>query len=282
MIVEILKWSEYNPRKDYRHPRWFALSNRFLEDPQFFEFSSDEKLAWIYILSQASQKNSGKVEISTKHASRVCGISEKTLKSAISKLNSMGCTESVQATNGICTESVLYNTEQNNTEQNNTSIAQAEAFADFYKGYPRKIGKDKALKAYRRELKAGASSEDLLAAREKFKAHHEKLGTEAAYIPYPATFLSGWKDWLDPETGSSSQSNFEPLVKKLQEGFRKFPAGFQGGQPLIDFVGEENFKLACKVDGGIPRLRTIRTDEKSVRLMIGLLKEAHEKEAEAS
>jgi hypothetical protein len=211
LIVRILKFEEYNPRKDIKHPRWFAFNNRLLEDPEFYDFSSDEKLAWIYILSQASQKNKDVVEINFRHASRVCSIPEKALKSAISKLNRIGCTEHVRDTYGPRTESVHDTTEQDTTQQTKQTNAHSDEFAEFYSGYPRKIGKADGLKAYIRERKAGATAEDLLLARDTFRKHHEKSGTEPKFIPYPATMLSSWKDWHDPLTGTSDLASAKPL-----------------------------------------------------------------------
>lgn len=79
----------------------------------------------------------------------------------------------------------------------------AEAFVDFYSGYPRKIGKSLANKSYLRERKNGASHEEILLAMEKFRRYHESNGTDPKFIPHPATFLSGFRDWLDPTAGSS-------------------------------------------------------------------------------
>lgn len=57
-----------------------------IEDPMFYSFSSEEFKAWIYILSQASQKNSAEVFVNFDHADRACGIKQKYMESAIEKL----------------------------------------------------------------------------------------------------------------------------------------------------------------------------------------------------
>lgn len=60
-------------------------------DPQFFEFNAYERLAWVYILSYASQKNSGEVLISVEHAETIGKIPRESMESALKKLNDLGC-----------------------------------------------------------------------------------------------------------------------------------------------------------------------------------------------
>ena len=86
ILVRLRKFEDYKGRKDVEHNSWFRCSNRLLEDPDFFEFTSDEKLVWIYILSLASQKNSDMVRCNLAHAERVCGLKPNIVKSAIQKL----------------------------------------------------------------------------------------------------------------------------------------------------------------------------------------------------
>lgn len=124
MEIEILNWANYNKRNDYRRPYWFALSNRLVEDPDFFEFSAEEFKAWIYILSIASQKNSAKIKINFIHAEKVSNIKKKTILSALNHLEKIKavqilyetCTDPVQNPNAT----IQYNTIHNITEHNNT------------------------------------------------------------------------------------------------------------------------------------------------------------------
>lgn len=131
--VKVIKWSEHNPRKEYKAPRWFALNNRVLEDPDFFGFDGDEFKAWIYILCQCSQKNKGEILINPEHANRVCRIPEKKLKLTLLKLQTIGIITYDRHTNANVPATV--STEQNktihnNTEQNITSAERESASAD--------------------------------------------------------------------------------------------------------------------------------------------------------
>lgn len=122
--VRVLNWAKHKGRKDVNHARWFALSNRLLEDPDFFDFSASEILAWIYILSQCSQKGSDTVDINFSHADRVCRIKKSEMISAISKLQGkqlvpVDVTPTLRACDAADTSACA--TEQNRTEHNTTT-----------------------------------------------------------------------------------------------------------------------------------------------------------------
>lgn len=120
ITVKILNWDKHNPRKDYKRPTWFALSNRFLEDADFFDFTPIELKAVLYIFCQASQKSSASITLNPAHSSRVCNIDDETLRQTVAKLAGIGVvqviedsgsdtctvvrTESVQITNGSRTD----------------------------------------------------------------------------------------------------------------------------------------------------------------------------------
>lgn len=119
VVIEIMQWEKYNPRKDYKNPWWFALGNKVTTDPMFSEFSDAEFRAWIHILCMASQANSGTFPLFFRHAEKSADIKPKVLASAINKLRIL---EVIQTPAVICTEPVrdLFATEQNRTEQDKT------------------------------------------------------------------------------------------------------------------------------------------------------------------
>ena len=89
MIIEIQKWDKYNPRKDLKSTSWFRLENTFWTDPAFFDFSNDEKMVWVSILCQASQKMKGSIEISPSQIAALLCIAEKVVITAVDKLSKM-------------------------------------------------------------------------------------------------------------------------------------------------------------------------------------------------
>ncbi len=195
-------WEKFNPRKDYKKPWWFALSNRLLEDPDFFDFTAEELKAWLYILSRASQENSSEIIIRTSHADRVCKIKPKAMSRSIDKLVRLGViSTSVQ----IRSDSVrdLYSTEQNNTEQNKTNNIAHFDFESLYQKYPKKIGKAKGVAKCRAEITTQEDFDLLATAIERYRSHCKAKGIEEQFIKHFSTFMGSWREWLDPVTGTS-------------------------------------------------------------------------------
>jgi len=71
----------------------------------------------------------------------------------------------------------------------------AERFADFWSAYPRKLGKEKALAAWKsKQLDAKA---DQIIEHLKIRVLRDRQWLSGVeYIPYPTTFLNrgGWED----------------------------------------------------------------------------------------
>jgi len=84
--VRIRNFEKFKGRGDVKHNSWFRCSNRLLEDPDFFDFSHEELMVWIYILAISSQKDSDTVFINFEHADRVSRLKSKVVLSAIEKL----------------------------------------------------------------------------------------------------------------------------------------------------------------------------------------------------
>jgi hypothetical protein len=84
--VTIIKWADFNYRKDVKRPSWFRFDHKMIEDSQFYSFTDAEFKAWIYLLSVASQRSSGTITVNLEHAERVCCIKSSDLFSAIQKL----------------------------------------------------------------------------------------------------------------------------------------------------------------------------------------------------
>lgn len=121
--ITIINWRKWNPRKDYRKPSWFAMSNDLLDHPDFVDFTPLEFHALVYILSQASKRNSETIDIIPLHAMQR-NINEAVLSSTIKKL------ERNQLLAVIRTESVqnLYSTENTeNTENTVTAVVKPRA-----------------------------------------------------------------------------------------------------------------------------------------------------------
>ena len=83
-----------------------------------------------------------------------------------------------------------------NLEPRTKSIEIESEFANWYQGYPKKVGRGQALKAYRAARKL-ATAEAIQAGMAKYRATLN--GTEMRFVKHPATWLNG-QCWLDEPT----------------------------------------------------------------------------------
>lgn len=77
--------------------------------------------------------------------------------------------------------------------------SEPDGFADFWQAYPRKVGKPRAIKAYRSAL-ARASPGKLIAGARRLAA--ERQGEDEKFTPHPTTWINrdGWDDPPAPKT----------------------------------------------------------------------------------
>lgn len=82
-------------------------------------------------------------------------------------------------------------------EKPKSSSKQDECFAQFWQAYPRKVGKQDAIKAF---AKVDVGVDALLAVLEKQKGSEQWQKDGGQFIPHPATWLNGrrWEDELEP------------------------------------------------------------------------------------
>jgi hypothetical protein len=87
--LEIVNFDKYNPRGDVKKHSWFRFENALLESADFYSFTGEEIKAFLYLLSQASRKRTGKIRVIPDHAMRACMIKPKDLHAAIAKLEAL-------------------------------------------------------------------------------------------------------------------------------------------------------------------------------------------------
>ena len=97
------------------------------------------------------------------------------------------------------TSNNIYNTNNINTKENIKRKSDDDLERDFeelWKLYPRKRGKDKAFKAYKKAIKEGATNEEIRQGILNLIEDIRKNKTEERFIPYGSTFFNG-KSWTD-------------------------------------------------------------------------------------
>lgn len=74
-------------------------------------------------------------------------------------------------------------------------------FENIYKKYPRKEGKAKGLEKCRKQIKTQEDYDALSIAIDRYSAHCSSSGQ---YFKHFDSFMTTWRDWVDPTTGSTS------------------------------------------------------------------------------
>jgi hypothetical protein len=87
--VQIKSWDKFNPRKDVKQSSWFRLDHSVIDSDEFYDFTHEEFRAWIYVLCQASKKNSGEIVVNFEKAHRVSRITPAGFRSALKKLSDL-------------------------------------------------------------------------------------------------------------------------------------------------------------------------------------------------
>lgn len=83
---------------------------------------------------------------------------------------------------------------------------ETDPFDDFWRKYPRKIGKLKAREAYRKALRL-ASHDDIIQGLDRFL---QNLPHDRQFIPFPATWLNQGR-WDDEYEEASTRFRFDHL-----------------------------------------------------------------------
>jgi len=89
--------------------------------------------------------------------------------------------------------------EREEKEEKEHMPADAGVFDSFYDVYPRKIARQKALRAWRARLKDGHSAADMTTAARVYADHCRRNHTEPRFIQHPATFIGvdvPYVEWL--------------------------------------------------------------------------------------
>lgn len=86
-----------------------------------------------------------------------------------------------------------------------------------YQAYPRKLGKSEGMKRLTREIKTESDFQSLKLAIHNYKTHCETENLEAKFIKHFSSFVSAWRDWLDPNHGISEDFAKPKLIQTEEE-----------------------------------------------------------------
>ncbi len=215
LIIRFKNWESYNPASAKTNS-WFRLNSNLPSRPIWDELDHECFRIFVYLLCQANESaERGTTMLSTVNVSRRCAVSEKTVTRAIEILKYFQVIE-IRTRSGHFThsEQTLPTYERNDTNErtNNNNLSDSTCvevrrvfdFNALYKEYPRKEGKTKGLLACKAQIKTEDDYLLLKQAIYRYRAHVQKTATDSKYIKLFSTFMSSWRDWLDPETGTAS------------------------------------------------------------------------------
>jgi hypothetical protein len=93
----------------------------------------------------------------------------------------------------------------------------------FWEAYPRKVGKQDALRAWNKLAPDDALLAVMLAALERQKSWDEWTRDKGRYIPHPATWLNGrrWEDQQPEELGHRPAASTAEFVRQAAESTKR-------------------------------------------------------------
>ena len=99
-------------------------------------------------------------------------------------------------------------------------------FEEWWATYPRKVGKGKAAKDWRRAMKR-TDNHTLINASRRLAAFHAAEGTDPRFIPHPSTWLNrdGWEDDLTPS-----------MPRRQADGTRPEDWAIRRGEPMSEMA----------------------------------------------
>lgn len=125
VTIKFCNWEQYNKRaKEYKNPVWFSFQNDFATNRNFYDFTDQQRLIFIYLLCEASQQNkAGSLTIEVEHFCYHTRQKPKDVHATIQKLMQKQILEARDRdgiVTGSCRDRDLAVTEQNRTEQDRT------------------------------------------------------------------------------------------------------------------------------------------------------------------
>lgn len=240
MRIKFAKWSKYNPRSDVKRGTWFRMQNDFFTNHQLFDFTNDEKLCFIYLITLRSSGDSDWVSLSFSHAEKIGGIKKSIVESTIKKLEKIQVLH-VDVTDAVVDVTPEYATDRQTDKTNKQTNKQERDFKNFdkeqqekssvasfenrfqfdfgalYELYPRKQKRGLAMSLMANQIQDPETYQDLKTAIQNYRAFVERSQTAFRFQLTFAKFFDEWKDWLDPENGSSVFNEDEGVDAWLKE-----------------------------------------------------------------
>ena len=217
MKIKFKNWEKYQPRKDIKRPWYFSFDNTFFLNSKLYALDNEEKLCLIYLLCEASRENkNGEFQLIREHYRVHSRLPDRVLSRTLKKLQELQTIEQprVRGMYVECEASVQQIRLEEIREEKNIKLLSDSAspesrrvfdFDSLYKKYPRKEGKQKGLAICKVQIKTPDDFDLLSKAIDRYCDHLKKHATDPKFIKMFSTFMNSWRDWIDPETGTSQK-----------------------------------------------------------------------------
>jgi hypothetical protein len=227
--VEFVNWSSYNPRTDSKKPSWFRLDNTFLTGPKFFDLDAGQKLLGVLLMSLVSQSNGSPIALNYEYLSTFTKLSFDQISKAVEiyiDRETLRVTRArstrVPKGNILCPPATDGRTD-GRTDTAALASARGFDFESLYQRYPRKLGKQKGIERCRKQILTAKDYEDLSRAIDRYRSYVRAQSVEEKYIKHFSTFMASYRDWLDPDAGSSIVNQPYHPVKKPVAAIAEIP-----------------------------------------------------------
>lgn len=227
MKIEIIKWSEFQTRKELLSLTWFRLNSDIFDGETYFKIGNDGLIVFIYLLTKAAKCNKSAFEISLDFVSEKIKMKKDKILSVLENLEQNQIVRvSAQNRAELCPTYITDNTDKQTiqTKQTETFVSEKD-FNSAYFLYPLKKGKQKGLQKLKKEISTFEDLELFKKAVEIYSADLKKNKTDAKYIKHFSTFVGEWRDWLEPDAGKSkinnSNASFENQREDANDEFKR-------------------------------------------------------------
>ncbi len=229
-----------------RKKNWFKVSHDFLTDPDTIElidtFGKGAVLMWLSMLSTAN-RNDGFVRGTPPYIARIHGVyldrtHPKRAVKALVYMALKGWIREQKDGNSPAYYVINYSKYNNTTEQRgkfkNPKLSQTrqdktrqdnintppenklrDGFDIFWKGYPKKVGKEAAWKAWKKIKPDQALQKAIRKSVDDHKSWPAWEKNSGEFIPHPATYLNQGR-WQD-EAPSIVETKSAPYMKPLKD-----------------------------------------------------------------
>lgn len=139
--ITIPNWAKFNPRSDRANYSWFRLENNFFHDQAIFGLTDSQKVLYLFLLCEASKKNSGDLIIRPNYLVALTGADQKKIDKDIKALVDCGLLTAERRQDAVIEPSLLPATnERTNVTYEVTPSAGDEVFVSKWNEWSKSSG----------------------------------------------------------------------------------------------------------------------------------------------